>query len=65
MTKAPTFLVKVVSGASEGHTVFTSLPHTHTHRNMDSNFAELTNKKSVLNRISSHSYLPQDVGGAG
>lgn len=42
MTKAPTFLVKVVSKASEGDTVFTSLPQTHT----ESKFTELKNKKN-------------------
>lgn len=47
MTKAPTFLVKVASRASEGDTVFTSLPHTH----ININSAELTNEKSVLNSL--------------
>lgn len=31
LTKAPTFLVKVVSGASEGDTIFTSLSQINTH----------------------------------
>lgn len=62
LTKAPTFLVKVVSKASEGDTVFTSLPQTHTRNQNWLNWQ--IKKKSVLNRISSHSYLLQDVGGA-
>lgn len=56
MTKAPTFLVKVVSRALEGDTVFTSLSHTHT--NMKSNFAELTNEKSALNSLNLLTLLP-------